>query len=223
MEKILKNIDHYKHIVIVLPKDSSLNHLASANAVYTYLLQQHKKVSLYCEDNKFDVNLYFLPWIDKIKTSYPSSADFSFNAVDSSEVFYFFQKNNIRLNQKMSTSLYAGLLDETKGFRVGINAKIFAMAQELVNSGADVEKCTKNVLNFQTLAALRFKAILLKKMVLKENATIALFDISDVDLKASGARLQEFNIIIDEALSLPSVEKVIIKYNGKIIEKKDQV
>ncbi|MEA1954922.1 MAG: phosphoesterase [Campylobacterota bacterium] len=220
MEEIFKNINYYNHIVITLSKDVSINHIASANALYTYLLQQHKKVSLYCENNNFNMNIYFLPWMDKLKISYPSSADLSVNTIDSTELFSIFKENNIKLNRKMATSLYAGLLNETNGFKRDVTSKVFIMAKELIDSGAEVQKCTKYVLNYHSLSTVRFKAILLNKMILKDNATVALFDIYDEDLSCSGAKIQDVSVVIDEALSLPSIEEVIIKYNGKIIEKR---
>jgi len=218
MKKILEKINNYKYIVIVIKDSSFIGHLASANALYTYFLQLHKKVSLYSEFNEYALNLQFLPWIGKLKTSYPASADVKIDAISSIDLWDYFQKNEIKLNAKMTTSLYAGLLYETDGFKKNISdAKVFLMAQNLLESGADVELCTKNILEFQSLCSLRLKGILLTKMVLKENAILAEFDLNDEDLKMSGARVEDASIVIKEALSLATVKKVIIKYKNKII------
>ena len=218
MEKILQKIDNYKHIVIVLDENNSIGQLASANALYTYLLQLHKKVSLFSKYDKFGLNLEFLPWKSKLRTSFPSSADGQIDAISSIELFDYFIKNEIKLNVKMATSLYAGLLYETNGFqKISLNHNIFLMAQKLLESGADIKLCTKNILNYQSLASLRLKAILLNKMLLKENATLAVFNLNDEDLKKSGANVEEADIVIEEALSLTTVKKIVIIYKENII------
>jgi len=218
MQKILKNIDKYKHIVIIVPENSFLGYLASANALFTYLLQQHKKVSLYKQSTNFDLNLKFLPWIDKVKSSYPSSCDVEIKAISSKKLFDYFQENNIKLNVKMATSLYAGLLYETNGFKKDLDITTFVMAQKLLEFKADIEICTNNILNYQKLSSLRLKAILLKKMILKDDATLAVFELNDDDLKMSGANVNDAQIVISEALSLITVEKVIIIYKNNIIK-----
>jgi len=218
MENFLEKIDNYKHIVIVMEDAPSIGNIASANALYTYFLQLHKKVSFYGKFNDYSLNLEFLPWISKLKTSYPSSADAKIDAISSIELWNYFQKNEVKLNPKMATSLYAGLLYETNGFKKHIfNSKVFIMAQNLLESGADIELCTKNILKFQSLCVLRFKTILLNKMVLKNNAHLAEFNVTDDDLKMSGADIKDVDVVIEEALSLVSVTKVIIIYKEKII------
>lgn len=69
----IDEINDAKHIVIVLEDNASVDYLASSNALYTYLLQLHKKVSLFCSKHDYGLNLDFLPWRDKLKNSYPSS------------------------------------------------------------------------------------------------------------------------------------------------------
>lgn len=217
MQQILENIDDYKHIVIIIPDVKPIGYLASANALYTYLLQLHKKVSLYIKNDDFDLNMQFLPWISKLKTSYPSSADAQINSINSIELFHYFQNNEIKLNNKMATSLYAGLLYESNGFKVGINNNTFLMAQKLLENGADIKLCTENILNYQTLSSLRLKAILLRNMILKENGNTAVFNVTDEDLKMSGAKIEDTELVVDEALSLITVTKVIIIYKENII------
>jgi len=218
MEKILDKIEDYKHIVILIDDCESIGHLASANALYTYLLQLHKKVSLYSKSNDYGLNLEFLPWISKLKTSYPSSSDVEIDIVSSIVLFDYFQKKQIKLNVKMATSLYAGLLYETDGFRKNIiDTKVFLMAQKLLESGADVELCTKNILKYQSLSRLRLKNILLNKMILKDNATLAEFDVNDDDLKMSGSSIKDVDVVLKDALSLATVTKVIIIYKEEVI------
>ena len=50
MNEILNKIESYKHIEIVVESQS----LFVANALYTYILTLHKKVSLVCKEKNID-------------------------------------------------------------------------------------------------------------------------------------------------------------------------
>lgn len=213
----IDEINDAKHIVIVLQDYASVDSLASANALYTYLLQLHKKVSLYCEKFDYGLNLDFLPWMDKLKNSYPSSSDYEINSLKSKDLLEYFIANEIKLNIKMASSLYAGLLDVTKGFSRGIDGTIFAMAKLLVDSGADVKSCNENLINYQTYSSLRLKAILLSKMILRDDAKLAVFELEDEDLDKSGAKLQNAESVLFEALGLPTVKSAVVIYKNKEI------
>lgn len=215
----LDDIRNVKHIVIILPLQTSIDTLACANALYSYILTLHKKVSIYSKEIDFGKNLYFLPWMGKLKNSYPSSADLEIKLEKSEEVFEFFQKNNIKLNSKMATSLYAALLAKSEGFTKDVSADDFAFAELLVRSGADIKSCTKNILNYNSLAALKLKSILFGKMILKEEASLALFELEDEDLKSSGAKVSDIKNIVKDTLSLPTVNSVIVKYKNEDILK----
>ena len=212
-------IDKAKHIVIVLEENPTIGHLGCASALYTYVLQLHKKVSLYCPKSNFGLELHFLPWIEKVKPSYPSSSDYEIAKYNLFEVYEFFQVNKININAKMATSLYAALLEHTQGFRRALDGIVFALAKELVEKNADIALCTANILAHQSLASLRLKALLLSKMVLTEGASNALFELSDEDLKQSGAKVEDARACLQEALSLPTVDLAILKYNNKIVMK----
>lgn len=213
----IEKINDAKHIVISLPNGIQNDVFASANALYSYILTLHKKVSFFSEVTNTKKNLNFLPWTNKLKNSYPSSADLEIKLENSEEVFIFFKDNEIKLNIKMATSLYASLLAKTKGFSVGVDGMTFALANELVDAGADVKSCNKYILNYKSLASLRLKAILLKKMILINSAEVAFIELEDHDLKSSGATLEDSYVVLKDALSLPTVNRVIVKYKNKEI------
>ncbi len=75
MKNILKRIAEAKHIVVISHINPDADSLASASAMYTYLLTLHKKVSFFCLSKDIHQKLSFLPWFDKIRNSFPSSAD----------------------------------------------------------------------------------------------------------------------------------------------------
>ncbi|MCF6330865.1 MAG: hypothetical protein L3I99_04885 [Sulfurimonas sp.] len=211
--------DSTKHIVIILKDNPTIDTLACGSALYSYFLSLHKKVSFYCSKFDFDLNLNFIPWIDKLKTSYPSSADCIVEVSNSIELFEYFMSKNIKLNVKMATSLYAGLIDITSGFKKAVNGTVFAMAEVLVQNKAKVSLCNENLLNYQSLATLRLKIILLNKLELVDEGSLAVFKLDDNDLIASGAKMQDAHSVINESLGLPTVKKVVVIYKGKEIIK----
>jgi len=208
-----------KHIVIILEVNPTVDALSCGSALYSYFLSLHKKVSFYCPEFDFDLNLNFIPWIDKLKTSYPSSADYAIRADSCIGLFKYFMSKNIKLNVKMATSLYAGLLDATNGFTKNLDGITFAMADLLVKNKAEVNLCNENLLNYQSLATLRLKIILLNKIKLVEEGSLALFELDDNDLISSGAKIMDSYSIVKEALGLPTVKSVIVLYKNKEIIK----
>lgn len=217
----IDEINKASHIVIVLEDNASVDHLASANALYTYLLQLHKKVSLYCAEFDYGLNIKFLPWSEKLNSSYPSSADYVIHIKSSRVLLDYFMGNEIKLNTKMATSLYAGLLDSTKGFVTGVDGMVFAMLELLVRSGADIKSCNENLINYHSLAGLRLKTILLSKMRLTKDAQLAVFDLEDEDLSKSGAKLKEAASVLKDALGLPSVNAAVIMYKNEEIMREE--
>ena len=210
-----------KHIVIILKDNPTVDALSCGSALYTYFLTLHKKVSFYCLKFDFDLNLNFIPWIDKLKTSYPSSADYVVEVGSCIKLFEYFKSKNINLNIKMATSLYAGLIDSTSGFTKAVNGTIFAMAEELHRAKAEVNLCNENLLNYQSLATLRLKIILLNKIKLIKDGSLAVFELDDNDLSSSGAKIADAHSVVGEALSLPTVKSVIVLYKNKEIIKED--
>jgi hypothetical protein len=206
-----------KHIVISLPSQASIEAVAAANALYSYVLTLHKKVSLHSDEISFSKNLTFLPWMQKIKSSYPTSADLEISVDKSENIVGFFKTNNIKLNKKMATSLYAALVAKTESFSKSVDGMVFAWAKELVEAGADAVGCNKYILSYNSLATLRLKAIMLKKLMLTEEANVAFINLTDEDLRSSGTTISDAKIIVKDALSLPTVNRVIVKYNNQEI------
>jgi phosphoesterase RecJ-like protein len=79
MNEILKKIDEAKHIVVIAHINPDADSLGSASAFYTHLLRLHKKVSFYCATENIDRKYLCIPWCDKIRSSFPSSADLAFS------------------------------------------------------------------------------------------------------------------------------------------------
>ncbi|WP_345992348.1 DHH family phosphoesterase [Sulfurimonas sp. HSL-1716] len=74
-QEIIERIQKAEHVVVIAHVNPDADSLSSASAVYTYMLKLHKKVSFFCSSKNIDEKLKFLPWVDKIKNSFPSGAD----------------------------------------------------------------------------------------------------------------------------------------------------
>ncbi|NPA58854.1 MAG: phosphoesterase, partial [Epsilonproteobacteria bacterium] len=110
MNKILEKINSAKHIVIF----SDITHLPVASALYSHLLRLDKKLSFVLKTSSIPLELSFLPWYDKIKTSKITSYDFLIEVdFNSFEFFEYLKDSNNKINKKIATSLYAGILKES--------------------------------------------------------------------------------------------------------------
>jgi len=195
---------------------------ANASAIYSYILTLHKKVSLSKIEN-IENNLKFLPWFDKLRDSVASSSDLTIVvSKESLKYFNFFKSNGIKINLKMATALYSGILQRYNNFNSSeCNGTVFAACSELISLKANYTVARQAIVNSQSLAIYRLRSILFKNLLLIENAKVAQSHFSDEDLKASGASMQEVYTVMRELLSLVNVSKVVLlksDENFKIIK-----
>ncbi len=257
MSEILQKIENAKHVVVIAHVNPDADSIGSASALYTHVLRLHKKVSFFCATKNINQKFAFLPWFDKIRDSFPSSADLAVSldcgtksrlgieiecdlinidhhssntgygelalvdteCISTSEVLYnLFKKNSVTINAKMATALYAGLLDDSKGFMdERVDGTTFALIQELIKSGAEYKVCNRFLRQYLSLGAFRLKAIMYQNMILCNEARVALFCVSNDDMKASGAVKEDCQSVLDEALYLPSVElSLLLKENSDL-------
>lgn len=204
----LDKIDEAKNIVIVTDSNS----FANASALYTYILRLHKKVSLVCESETLEMNLSCIPWFEKVRTATGYSYDLKIDVRDEKYSFYkLFKSNEIKLNKKMATALYAGYIIEYEMFsKNNLDGMIFASLHELIMSGAEHQNCNKMLKRSLPLSLFRLKATLFTEMLLVNDATVALFHLGKDDLKKSGASLKDAVLIIEEALNIAHVERAIL-------------
>ncbi|WP_457749162.1 DHH family phosphoesterase [Sulfurimonas sp.] len=213
-----KNIDDAKHVVIRTDNDS----FANANALYSYILAQHKKVSLVVTqeiENKFS----FLPWYTKRKENMPVCADVIIESQPNTLVLFdTLKQNDIVINQKMATSLFAGLLEFTQGFTANTrNGTAFAVASELIALKAEHLTCKEYLQQRESLALYRLKALLYKNMVQSSDAQVINMYICDEDLRCSGATQKDLQKVQKEALKIVHVKEVRLyksDENNKILK-----
>jgi len=214
----IDKIQSAKHILLVVHNDSFIN----ASALYTYILTLHKKVSIQ-NIEPLKTRFSFLPWFDKCRENRPSSADYVVEvSSDTLKLYNYFVKNNIRINQKMATALYAGLLISSDFFMSeSCNGTIFAAVSELLELRAQKKICHEFLLNKVPLSQVRLKEKLLKSLFLQDNAKHVIISLSEKDLKSSGSELEDAYEIMKDFLKIVHVERVTLlnsDENNKIIK-----
>ena len=219
----IEKIQAANHILLRVDSDS----FANASAIYSYILTLHKKVSL-SSFEEIDARLSFLPWFLKLKKQEPSSADYVLDIHKDVLVYVeFFQNNAIKINKKMATAMYAGLLLRYDNFSSAeSDGIVFATASQLIAFGAEHNIVHKNIVRSRALSYFRLEAILYKNMLLRSNAKEAELLVSDEDLKSSGASMKDAIKIMQEVLHLVHVKKVVLKKsdeNMKIIKTIEEI
>ena len=255
MNRLLERIESAKHVVVVSCIDPDADSLSSASAFYTHLLRLHKKVSFFCCTKDLDPRFVFLPWFEKIRSSFPSSADLVIalgcvtqdqlgadvtcdivnidhhknndhfgdlslvkpECISTTQVLiHLFKEMDVKINKKMATALYAGLLQASEGFLDDdVDGTVFADVSELLTLGAEHKICNDFIMKRTSLGAFRLKAIMFKKMQLKHEARVAVFCIDDDDMRSSGALSRDCETPLQEALSLASVEVSLLLQQEK--------
>ena len=214
----LQKIENSSHILLLADSGSFFN----ASVLYTYLLILHKKVSLQTKE-ELPKKFSFAPWFEKVRLLAKSNAEYIVEVNDNTQKLYtFFVENEIKINQKMATSLYAGMLEQFKIFSsLECDGMVFATVSQLIGLGAEHKKCKDYLLYAQPLSFLRLKSLLLGTLSLKEDANVAELFLSDKQLRESGAKLEDAYLLMDEALRLIHVKEVrLIKSdeNSKILK-----
>jgi len=204
----IQTIKEAKHICIKTQSDSFSN----ASALYTYILTLHKKVSLVSSES-IDTKFSFLPWFDKVREMTPSSADVILDVNSKTKELYdFFAINDIKINKKMATSLYASLLMEYNNFhKRDTNETVFTLASELITLNAEYKLCREYLNNRVGLYEFRLKSILFKNFILTDNARAVEVFICNDDLRQTGAILSDVYPLLEEFFTLVHVKEVTLK------------
>ena len=211
MQKIFQEIESAKKVEIV----ATSKYLFVASALYTYVLTCHKKVSLVCEEQDIEYKFSCMPWFDKIKMRPSPSAGITIVIEHSAyDLYIYLKRESIKINKKIATALYGALLYETKGL-LQADGMDLAFGSELIELGADYLLCRKYLVEHVTLGRLRLKSQMLEKMLLVNNAQVALFFIDKEMLQATRTEMSDALTIMQEAFGLPYVESVILLHSDR--------
>lgn len=125
-------------------------------------------------------------------------------------VFGLLTNRGVKLNQKMATALYAGILEKSESFSVeGLNGTPFACAKVLLEAGAEYELCNRFIIKYISLAVMRLKAAVYEKAILVSEAEIVFVSLLEDDFKRSGAALTDLKYCLNELLYLPHAKAVV--------------
>lgn len=133
-------------------------------------------------------------------------------AISTTQVLYdLFLTEGIKVNPKMATALYAGLLDDSHCFTsTKTDAAVFSMACELLRCGADIALCSKSLVQTLSLAAMRLKGWMLTHAALSCEGRIVTILVSNAVMEATGARQVDCEAALEESLFLPTVEVALM-------------
>ncbi len=203
----IEDISSAQHITLKAGNTS----FANASAMYTYLLTQHKKVSL-CASEDIENNFSFLPWYDKLRKSIPSSTDLIIEiSSDTIGYVHYLDAHSVKINKKMATALYAGLLKKYENLQsLQLDGMVFATVNRLIELQAEYQLCQSFLAYNVPLSVFRLKATLFKKMLLVDEASVVNVYICDEDFKTTGATLKDARNIMKELLTLVNVRKVVL-------------
>jgi len=203
---LIPDIKEKKHIVLVCESDS----FAVASALYTYMLMEHKKVSIV---GRVARKYAFLPWYEALREKEPLSADLILDTttIDAHKLFSFFTEKGIKINAKMATALYCAYFVQYKHFTSPeCDGMVFAALSKIIEQGAAYVMVQKALLFEEPLKLFRLRAYLYKDMQLKQNATVAYISYSDETLQMSGAEYADIEAILEEFLTIAHVQEVVL-------------
>ena len=142
-------------------------------------------------------------------------------AISTTEVlFNLFEEKNIKINPKMATALYAGLLDDSHGFLAPkTKTSSFEMAATLCKAKASTSEAAVSLFHNNSLAALRLKGMMLEKMSLHYNAQIVVHLVTREMMLESGAREVDCEAPLEESMGMPHIKVALMlreNRDGKI-------
>jgi len=134
------------------------------------------------------------------------------NALSTTQVLYeWFVAKTIKINGKMANALYAGLLDDTRCFSApSCTNAVFDMAHSLIQAGANHALCVEALFHSHSLASFRLKAEMLKRMKIVHDGRVALLEVDQALFASSGAFLRDCKAVVDEVLSLKTVQMALL-------------
>ena len=201
---MIPDISEKKHIVL----ECDSNSFAVASALYTYMLIQHKKVSLV---GKVEKKFAFLPWYEALRTNKPASADLCIDTkkIDAHALFLYFEQEDMKVNAKMATALYCAYFVKYKHFTSSAcDGMVFAALSQIINYGAAYKSVQNALLKQEPLKLFRLRAYLFKEMFLRDNAAVASVYFDELMLEKSGASKEDLYALLEEFLSIAHVQEV---------------
>ena len=139
------------------------------------------------------------------------------SAISTTQVLYdFFKDNNIKINAKMATCLFAGLVDDSQNFTTDkTDARAFLMAADLIECGADNALCIKELFKSRSLASIRMKAKMLAQARLECSGKLVSTLVERSFFEETGAYEVDCEEALHESLELVNVEVALMLRHTK--------
>jgi len=133
-------------------------------------------------------------------------------AISTTQVLFdAFNRENVKINPKMATALYAGLLDDSHGFLAPkTDARSFEMARALTLLKADIQRCSEALFHQNSLAALRLKGMMFEEMKLLFDAEVVVHLVRREMMERCGAREVDCEAALEESMGLPHVRLALM-------------
>lgn len=130
------------------------------------------------------------------------------SAISTTQVLYdFFKENDIKINAKMATCLFAGLVDDSQNFTTDkTDARAFLMAADLIACGADNALCIKELFKSRSLGSIRMKAKMLANARLECSGKLVSTLVERHFFEETGAYEVDCEEALHESLELVNVE-----------------
>jgi phosphoesterase RecJ-like protein len=131
-------------------------------------------------------------------------------AVATAEMVYRMAREaGINVSPEIATCLYTGVLTDTGSFVFdGTNERTFALARELVLSGADPAKCARNVYFGHSTAKMRLLGAALSH--LEREGSLAWFWVTQEEMERFHAKEEDCEGLVNYALSIHDVQVAIL-------------
>ncbi len=126
-------------------------------------------------------------------------------------VLFKLLKNGFKIDKDVAEALYCGLVSDSINFTTNLITKeTFLVASKLLDYGVDLVKVSNWVNKHNSLAHIRLKAKAIDSLRLYEDGKVAIIFLQRDDFKACGGSYEDVDGIVDEAISLATVEIAII-------------
>ena len=131
--------------------------------------------------------------------------------VSTTAVLYKLLKEGFTINRDVATALYAGLLSDSQSFTTTLVSKdTFKIASELLEYGLEPSYIATMLFKRKSLAHIRLIAKSIDSMQLFLDGSVAIMCLDKEVFKATGAKDSDIIGIIDNAISLVTVEIAIL-------------
>ena len=133
-------------------------------------------------------------------------------AISTTQVLFdLFNEHRIKINPKMATALYAGLLDDSHGFLAPkTDARSFEMAAVLSRLKAETSQAAVALFHENSLAALRLKGLMFEQMCLLYDARLVVHRVTREMMEQTGGREVDCEAALEESMGLPHVSLALM-------------